>query len=216
MTPVVIDGWYIFLDHDRFEGYTGIGERASGEQEQRALLERAFPLHSLKWLPRAWGRSIGSLEGEAFDVVSENNVQVLQGVDPATSESDIWTTTSDPVYMEVDIGASGISGTDVGLLVLSSDFPKHYGVRAEIGWSSDTGRDQALYGRAEVTRIRCFLGDGDHIIPLDASPDWLLGYTSRLTIRLYGVPVGTEMQRPTVRLGQRRGVEEIDRLANEP
>ncbi len=208
MLPTLIDGWYVLIDSDRLDE----SARADAIRSRLELLEAAFPIRPLAWLPHAWGRSSGTLADHAYTIVSTNGIIPRHGLITDEDDPDVLVVQSNPVVFEINLGESGVLGKDAGLLVLQLEIPEGMILPASIGWSLDSEASPSG-NRAEDARLTCLLGSGDHIIPLDASAHWLLGRADRLTIKLDRSPIGTRLVGLSAHLAQRAGADKINRLA---
>lgn len=214
--PAKIEGWWILVDPSRVDRVPKHADIATDATERLAMLETAFPVRPLHKLPIAWGRSAESLlTGHAFVVVARPVVRPVHGLEEVVGDPGVWRVGSAPVVLEVDLGADGQRGREAGLLILSVQLPPGVEASASIGWSSDIRAEPGHGGPAERTRLTCAIRTGPHIIPLDASADWLLGRAGRITVRIDNLPIGSELGPVTAALGQRAGAAAVDALAAE-
>jgi hypothetical protein len=116
------------------------------------MLDKQFPLTNFEYLPSVWGRGYQTFAGEFLPV------------------RDLTT-----LPAKVDNGGTSIEyelqpplrGVDAGLLVLGIEMPENIESGVEVRWV-----DQAL--PSEVNKIQFIARNGTNIIPVDASPRWLL------------------------------------------
>lgn len=133
-----------------------------------SLFQRSFSVSDLKKIPVSWGRSEKSLRAKmtsirnldgisprVFDVSSENGVYEVKGSDPKV------------IY---DISDFGLSGRDAGLLRFDFKcFDRKVEPRIQIFWWGDERK-----GAFEESSFKFSAENGTLIVPLDASPWWLI------------------------------------------
>lgn len=121
-------------------------------QEEIRLLEEAFPKRFLRKIPISWGRSIGGLEDRM------QHVRTLGDATPAPKTP----------YVEFDFTQQPVNGKKAGLLRMDVSCDSDINnMRPLIEWWSE-GLGKSNYG------LRFIIGRGTLIVPLDASPDWML------------------------------------------
>jgi hypothetical protein len=116
------------------------------------MLDKQFPMTDLFYLPAVWGRNYQEF------AVDSRPVRELT-----------------IVHDQLDNGGISIEyalqprlrGVDAGLLALDIEMPENLESNVELRWVDETLP-------AEVNRIQFIARNGTHIIPLDASPRWLL------------------------------------------
>lgn len=134
------------------EYFARIGATPPDAAQTLLLLDKQFPLTDFGLLPPVWGKGY---QGFAGDLHLVRDLTFGQG--------------------QGDVGGSFIKyalqpslrGVDAGLLVLDIEMPENYDTNAEIRWIDETLP-------SEVNRISFIARKGTNIVPLDASPRWLL------------------------------------------
>lgn len=134
----------------------------------QALLHTAFSLSDFQKIPISWGRSEKSLNKKMFLVKNldetapvlyqlhvDDKGYKIDGIDPSLS---------------FHISSLGLSGRDAGLLRFKfSCINKVAEPRIQVFWWGDSHQ-----GPFEASSIRFTADEGVLIVPLDASPRWLL------------------------------------------
>ncbi|WP_211472364.1 hypothetical protein [Collimonas humicola] len=133
-----------------------------------SLYEKAFSQTDFKMIPVAWGRSEKSLKKKMtlirnFDGLSPNLIQL-------SIENGTYKVTGTDPQLNFDISRFGISGHDAGLLRFDfSCAGKTAQPRIQVFWWGDDHE-----GPFEASSIRFTADSGALIVPLDASPRWLM------------------------------------------
>ncbi|MBH3425499.1 hypothetical protein [Pseudomonas gessardii] len=133
-----------------------------------ALLQTAFGQAELQKIPVAWGRSQASLDKKMTRVKS------LDDLNPslnqlAVQEEAYRVEGADP-SMSFDLSALKISGHDAGLLKFEFRCSGRAAEpRIQVFWWGD-----GQQGPFEASSVRFNAEDGTLIVPLDASPRWLM------------------------------------------
>lgn len=176
ITKFRVEGNAIWLDGSVIDpavaGYPNRINIAVGPQPEAeyrvSLFEKALAQSDFQKIPVAWGRSEKSLEQKmtlirGFDglspslhgLVSENGGYKITGIDP---------------QLVFNVSSLGLSGRDAGLLRFDfSCANRSAEPRIQVFWWADDHD-----GPFESSSIRFTADDGPLIIPLDASPRWLM------------------------------------------
>jgi hypothetical protein len=139
------------------------------ENEYRvALFEKAFAQSDLGKIPVAWGRSEKSLQKKMtlihkFDGFSPTLHQLI-------SEDESYKPTGPDPQLNFDISSLSLAGRNAGLLRFDfSCMKKSADPRIQVFWWGDDRE-----GSFEASSIRFTADDGTLIVPLDASPRWMM------------------------------------------
>lgn len=208
---VWLDGSAIWLDGPALDpsvyGYPNpnrihvVATRRMQSEYQLSLLQKAFPLSDLGRIPVAWGRSENALSRRMLFV------EELDGFAPSlhdlVADGEGFSVTGADPYLTMDISSLSLSGSDADLLKF--DF-SCIGVGAEppkmqvFWWGA--GSD----GPAEAASIK-FIADGSPlIVPLDASPRWVMtGHVAGIRIDLDGASACSSFSVGDIGLFSRRG-----------
>lgn len=164
-----LDGSVIDADVAGFPNRINISVGPQRETEYRvSLFEKAFGQSDFQKIPVAWGRSeksleqkmtlirgVGGLPPSLHDLVSEDGGYKVTGTNP---------------QLVFNISSLGLSGHDAGLLRFDfSCANRSAEPRIHLFWWADDHD-----GPFESSSIRFTADDGPLIIPLDASPRWLM------------------------------------------
>ncbi|NJB68692.1 hypothetical protein GGQ74_002365 [Desulfobaculum xiamenense] len=161
------------------------------------LLDGVFHQRNLAALPASWGASSASLDRLMRRVCALDMPET--GVADLVREGDGWRVSGPAPRVRLDLPRDApLSGAEAGLLTLSVSSaafgPK---ARLEVAWG-----DAQAEGFEFEARGECY------IVPLDASPRWLLaGRCPSLEFRLHGVPVGAMVRFADAALFQRTSVD---------
>lgn len=140
-------------------------------ETKMALFEKSFSHFkmNLEKLPASWGKSIGTLEKNMVAVSDLTSIKpVLNDVD-VTDENIFFVKGGDP-YTWYDLSNISLAGKSAGLLKFDFEcIAKHQSPVLQIFWWGD---EQA--GAFEEASILLSGSNGTLIVPLDASPRWLL------------------------------------------
>jgi hypothetical protein len=165
-----------------------------------ALLDHAFRLAQLDFLPNSWGASLAALSGQISPVGplldSPADAHSLR----READGSYAVLGPDP-YLVFDISARRLSGLAAGLLQFRfACIGKQAEARVEVYYSAD-GKP---FGEDRV--VRASARDGSLLVPLDAQPRWLLaGHLQSLRIDLADNKSCVRVRIDNVRLWSRRG-----------
>lgn len=133
-----------------------------------SLFEKAFAQSEFAKIPVAWGRSEKSLEEKMtlvkrFDGLSPTLHQLIP-------ENGGYRITGTDPQLSFDISSLAISGHSAGLLKFNfSCMGKRAEPRMQVFWWGDNHE-----GFVEASSVRFTADNGTLIVPLDASPHWLM------------------------------------------
>ena len=164
---LTVDEWNQALRAHPNKVQVSVAPQVMAEYRQ-ALFQAAFSQTDFQKIPVSWGRSEKSLKKKMslvknFDAIAPALNQLLvdsgsykvDGVDPSLS---------------FNISSLGLSGKDAGLLrFYFSCVNKTSQPRIQVYWWGDTHE-----GPFEASSVRFTADEGVLIVPLDASPRWLL------------------------------------------
>ncbi len=176
-----------------------------GETEERQfqLLDQAFRSPDIASVPSAWGRSISSLRSEIRPVaeIGESPHPTLENLEPLGSGR--YRSTGPNPSITFDLTSLGLSGRDAGLLAFDFTCKKRT-TAISLRWESQfptASQDNLLSFKA----LR-----GQQLVPLDASPRWLLAKGIK-TIRIEILePACSEFSLANVNLYQRRDADQVN------
>lgn len=143
----------------------------TSENNRIHLLDQVFRVENLERIPMSWGQSFSSLES-ALTFVSQIEADIEPSLRSLESvESSRYHITGSDPSLSFDISSLNLNGWNAGLLVFdwTCDITNPL-VPLSVSWSS-----QSLSGLNEISVVRFLAKDGKLIVPLDASPRWLLG-----------------------------------------
>lgn len=137
-----------------------------GDAYRASLFDKAFALSDFKEIPVSWGRSAKSLD---------NKMKLIHGLDalsPAlhelTAEGGAYRVSGARPKLSFDTSRLALSGRDAGLLKFEfSCIKKDVKAMVQVSWLG--GR-----GGSDVSSIKFTAYNGPLIVPLDASPRWLM------------------------------------------
>lgn len=135
---------------------------------QASLLERAFAQSDLRKIPVAWGRSEASLIKKMTLVKELDGASVL--LHQLIHEDDKYKVIGADPHITFNISDSNLSGRNAGLLRFEfSCVRQRAKPRMQVFWWGDD--HEAPF---EASSIKFTAEEGRLIVPLDASPRWLL------------------------------------------
>lgn len=145
-----------------------------------SLLERAFAQSELREIPVAWGRSEASLR-KKMTLIKELD-GITAELHHLTFDGGTYKASGEQPHLTFGISDFHLSGRDAGLLRFDfSCVGQKARPRMQVYWWGDA-HETAF----EASSIKFTADDGPLIIPLDASPRWLL------TKQVKGIRIGLE------------------------
>jgi hypothetical protein len=145
------------------EYFTRMGETPPDAVQTLRLLDKQFPLTDFSSLPGVWGRGYQEFVPN-LHVVRELTTELGQVGDGRASNEIVL--------------QPPLRGVDAGLLGLDIDMPAYFDSIIRLQWVDETLP-------TEVNQIQFKAYNGTNIVPLDASPRWLLARSlTSLTINI--------------------------------
>ncbi|MGQ9873168.1 hypothetical protein [Leptodesmis sp.] len=133
-----------------------------------ALLDQIFRLPDLDSLASAWGQSFNSLQSEIKQVknISTTVQPTLQGVQPLKDNR--YRMTGAKPTLTFDLSSLNLKGRDAGLLAFDFACTHRRKASFPIAWESQPTND------VQANQVQIKALNGKQLVPLDASPRWLL------------------------------------------
>lgn len=133
-----------------------------------ALLDQIFRLPNLDSLASAWGQSFNSLQSEVQPVrdISATVQPSLQAVQ--SLKNNRYRVTGANPTLTFDLSSLNLKGRDAGLLAFDFACTHRRKATFPIHWQSQPTND------ADANQVQIKALNGKQLVPLDASPRWLL------------------------------------------
>jgi hypothetical protein len=169
---VWIEGNAVWLEGSPFAGYPGVLHVIVKPQiinEYRAsLFQRAFSRSDYQKIPVAWGRSEESLKRKMAPIKS------LDGISPSLHhlipENGSYKVNGDDPFLSFELSHLHLSGRDAGLLRFDfSCIGQTSEPKIQVFWWGDDQQNPV-----EASSIKFTASIGTLIVPVDASPRWLM------------------------------------------
>jgi hypothetical protein len=166
--PVLIGDVVYLVKPDRIERLKKFNEISEINFNKIDLLDRCFRMKDLQKLPIAWGQSISTLKKELTFIVSIDSISLSQSNSIYLNPEGQYGINGPNPYITFDLNPNKVNGTDAGILTFHFICNTKHPIVMKLYWGSKASLP------SENTAIRFFVKNGFVVIPLDASPKWLL------------------------------------------